>query len=110
MSLAGFTAGVVFLVFAVVILVAVSYLLPRTFGLPGLIAAHLNTVFSMFVILAGYHIWLDLPEEMPVAIEIAVVAGPLGMCFNFAMLPLSIWAMFRWRRLSPLSPRYEDGV
>lgn len=28
--------------------------------------------------------------------------------FNCLMLPLSIWAMFKWKRKSPLSPRRAD--
>lgn len=88
-------------------MIAASWLLPRTFGLFGLLAAHFCGVIGVVLIayvtlVAGIGTDYEPLELIGYAIQ--------GMIFNIAMLPLSVWAMFRWLRLSPMSRLYNPPV
>ena len=85
-------------------MIAVSWLLPRTLGLLGLFAAHFCGVIG--VVSMGY---VSLSSDIGPAYEPIEVFGYAiqGVIFNIMMLPVSIWAMFRWRRLSPMSTLYN---
>ncbi len=85
-------------------MIAVTWIGPRSLGLPGLVAAHLLCVVGWFAMTA-VSIYTGIWSEYEGGIVIFGLL-PQAFVFNCLMLPVGIWAMFRWSRLSPLSPKY----
>ena len=81
-----------------------SWLFPRAFGLLGLFAAHFCNLLGVVSLgyvasVAGFG-----PVYEPIEVFGSVVQG---VVFNVLTLPLSVWAMVRWRKRSPMSMYYE---
>ncbi len=67
-------------------------------------AAHFFCVFAMIVM--GIVSFMSGIWPFPYEPEIMIGLTLQAVVFNSVMLPLSIWAMIRWSRLSPLSRDY----
>ena len=88
-----------------IVLVALSWCLPRAWGGLGLVGAHLTAVGG-WILMGGVAlatgIWPQYDDGL-VIIGLVIQA----FIFNCFMLPVGIWAMLRWRRLSPMSRMYN---
>ena len=78
-----------------------SWLLPRTLGLLGLFLAHVCCV-CLTVAMGAVAV---IAEIAPIAYEPEMIFLLIlaGFAIDVFLLPVSITAMIRWRRLSPLS-------
>lgn len=99
------TVGLFVNVSILIVLVALSWCLPRAWGGLGLVGAHLTAVggwMSMGCVALATGIWPTYDDGL-VVLGLVIQA----LIFNCLMLPVGIWAMLRWRRLSPLSPMHN---
>lgn len=90
--------GQILCVFIVIAIIAATWIGPRSWGLLGLLAAHFFCVFgwlSMAMVSLYTGIWSDYESRL-------VLIGLLFQAFivNLFLLPLGIYAMRRWQRLS----------
>lgn len=104
------TVGVFINVSILTVLVALSWCLPRDWGGLGLVGAQLTAVIGwllMGCIALATGIWPEYDDGL-VFIGLMIQA----FLFNCLMLPIGIWAMLRWRRLSPMSPMHNplEGI
>ena len=88
-------------------MVAASWILPRTYGLLGLLAAHVCGIIGL-IAMGGVSLMSGVgPAYEPIELFGYIIQGVI---YNFVMLPLSIWALLRWRRLSPMSRLYDPRI
>jgi hypothetical protein len=85
------------------LLVAMNWIVPRKLGGLGLVAVHLAAIpawFAMAYVSLATGIWEEYDGFL-------VIVGLVlqAFIFNCLMLPVSITAVWRWYRFSPMSRR-----
>ncbi|QDT32202.1 hypothetical protein [Thalassoglobus polymorphus] len=87
------------------LILGVTWIGPRLFGLLGMFASHILTVFiwsTCSVALAEFGLGVEY-EGIFTFIELLIQS----FLINLLLCPVAIHAMFRWRRLSPISPLFD---